>query len=181
MEPNLDPNTEPKKEPWDIKTMDDLRAAMNSPEIQEANKEFSKKYLKANRPKSLAVVICSVAAVLLLMSLTNHKASSVTPVALRTAEQVECSLDGYDAISSPAVLTTQQREALLELLNGVKVQRQGGADASTASLPACTFTAGEDTFTLTASGLLVTSDNTYEILSPDADEVWAQLTDILAS
>ena len=177
----MEPNTEPKKEPWEIETMDDLRAAMNSPEIKAANEELSKKYLKANRPKSIAVVVIAAVALFAIISLSSHKASNVTPVALRTSEQVECSLAGYDAISSPTVLTTQQREALLELLNGVKVQRQGGADAATASLPACTFTAGEDTFTLTASGLLVTSDNTYEILSPGAEDVWARLTDVLTS
>ena len=72
-------------EPKKIESMDDLRAAMNDPEIQAASKEFSKKYLKANRPKSLAVVIFAVTAILLMMGLSNHKASSVTPVALRTA------------------------------------------------------------------------------------------------
>ena len=48
-------------EPKKIESMDDLRAAMNDPEIQAASKEFSKKYLKANRPKSLAVVLFAVA------------------------------------------------------------------------------------------------------------------------
>lgn len=176
----MEPNTEPKKEPWEINSMDDLRAAMNSPEIQEANKAFSKKYLKANRPKSLAVVICSVAAVLLLMSLTSHKASSVTPVALRTADQVEFSLEGYDAVSSPAVLTTQQRDALMELLDSAKVKRLSTYDDSM-PVPNCVFTADGSSFTLTYDGLLLTSDNAYEILSPGADEVWTRLTDILAS
>ena len=62
MEPKLEPNTEPKKEPWEINSMDDLRAAMNRPEIKAANKEFSKKYLKANRPKSIAVVVVALVA-----------------------------------------------------------------------------------------------------------------------
>ena len=177
----MEPNTEPKKEPWEIETMDDLRAAMNSPEIKAANKEFSKKYLKANRPKSMAVVVIALVALFAIISLSSHKASNVTPVALRTAEQVEASLEAADAASDPTVLTPQQRDALLELLNGVKVKRQGGAYTLSMPLPACTFTAGEDTFTLTASGLLLTADNTYEILSPEADAVWTQLTDILAS
>ena len=179
MEPKLEPNTEPKKEPWEINSMDDLRAAMNRPEIKAANKEFSKKYLKANRPKSIAVVVVALVALFAIISFSSHKASNVTPVTLRTAEQVDYSLEGADTAS--AALTAQQRDALLDLLGQVKVKRQGGAYTGAMPLPVCTFTAGADTFTLTSSGLLVTSDNTYEILSPGAEDVWARLTDVLTS
>ncbi len=109
-------NMEPKK----LETMDDVRAAMNDPEVQAANKAFSKKYLKANRPKSLAVVIFSIAAIFLIMSLSGHKASSVTPVLLRTAETVTVGR-GSDHAGTP--LTQEQRDALLELLGSVKVKR----------------------------------------------------------
>ena len=100
-------------EPKKIESMDDLRAAMKDPEIQAANKAFSKKYLKANRPKSLAVISLAIIAVFLLMTLSSHKASSVTPTALRTAEEVSWSLDGQ----AEAVLTAQQREDLISLLD----------------------------------------------------------------
>ena len=99
-------------EPKKIESMDDLRAAMNDPEIQAASKEFSKKYLKANRPKSLAVVIFAVTAILLMMGLSNHKASSVTPVALRTADAVTVVLaDDTSDAAEPQTLTGEQREA----------------------------------------------------------------------
>ena len=111
-------------EPKKIESMDDLRAAMNDPEIQAASKEFSKKYLKANRPKSLAVVIFAVTAILLMMGLSNHKASSVTPVALRTADAVTVVLaDDTSDAAEPQTLTGEQREALLELLGSIKVKR----------------------------------------------------------
>ena len=45
----------------------------------------------------------------------------------------------------------------------------------------CLFTAGEDQFTITSTGYLLTDSNSYRFLSPEAEEVWQQLTALLAS
>ena len=165
-------------EPKKIESMDDLRAAMNDPEIQAASNEFSKKYLKANRPKSLAVVIFAVTAILLMMGLSNHKASSVTPVALRTADAVTVVLaDDTSDAAEPQTLTGEQREALLELLGSIKVKR-AAENPEVLPVPCYQFSAGEDskdTFTITAGGNLITSSNCYEFVSSSRDEVWARL------
>ena len=165
-------------EPKKIESMDDLRAAMNDPEIQAASKEFSKKYLKANRPKSLAVVIFAVTAILLMMGLSNHKASSVTPVALRTADAVTVVLaDDTSDAAEPQTLTGEQREALLELLGSIKVKR-AAENPEVLPVPCYQFSAGEDskdTFTITAGGNLITSRNCYEFVSSSPDEVWSRL------
>ena len=165
-------------EPKKIESMDDLRAAMKDPEIQAANKEFSKKYLKANRPKSLAVVIFAVTAILLMMGLSNHKASSVTPVALRTADAVTVVLaDDTSDAAEPQTLTGEQREALLELLGSIKVKR-AAENPEVLPVPCYQFSAGEDskdTFTITAGGNLITSSNCYEFVSSSPDEVWSRL------
>ena len=165
-------------EPKKIESMDDLRAAMNDLEIQAASKEFSKKYLKANRPKSLAVVIFAVTAILLMMGLSNHKASSVTPVALRTADAVTVVLaDDTSDAAEPQTLTGEQREALLELLGSIKVKR-AAENPEVLPVPCYQFSAGEDskdTFTITAGGNLITSSNCYEFVSSSPDEVWSRL------
>lgn len=165
-------------EPKKIESMDDLRAAMNDPEIQAASKEFSKKYLKANRPKSLAVVIFAVTAILLMMGLSNHKASSVTPVALRTADAVTVVLaDDTSDAAEPQTLTGEQREALLELLGSIKVKR-AAENPEVLPVPCYQFSAGEDskdTFTITAGGNLITSSNCYVFVSSSPDEVWSRL------
>ena len=165
-------------EPKKIESMDDLRAAMNDPEIQAASKEFSKKYLKANRPKSLAVVIFAVTAILLMMGLSNHKASSVTPVALRTADAVTVVLaDDTSDAAEPQTLTGEQREALLELLGAIKAKR-AAENPEVLPVPCYQFSAGEDskdTFTITAGGNLITSSNCYEFVSSSPDEVWSRL------
>lgn len=165
-------------EPKKIESMDDLRAAMSDPEIQAASKEFSKKYLKANRPKSLAVVIFAVTAILLMMGLSNHKASSVTPVALRTADAVTVVLaDDTSDAAEPQTLTGEQREALLELLGSIKVKR-AAENPEVLPVPCYQFSAGEDskdTFTITAGGNLITSSNCYEFVSSSPDEVWSRL------
>ena len=165
-------------EPKKIESMDDLRAAMNDPEIQAASKEFSKKYLKANRPKSLAVVIFAVTAILLMMGLSNHKASSVTPVALRTADAVTVVLAGDTSdAAEPQTLTGEQREALLELLGSIKVKR-AAENPEVLPVPCYQFSAGEDstdTFTITAGGNLITSSNCYVFVSSSPDEVWSRL------
>ena len=165
-------------EPKKIESMDDLRAAMNDPEIQAASKEFSKKYLKANRPKSLAVVIFAVTAILLMMGLSNHTASSVTPVALRTADAVTVVLaDDTSDAAEPQTLTGEQREALLELLGSIKVKR-AAENPEVLPVPCYQFSAGEDskdTFTITAGGNLITSSNCYEFVSSSPDEVWSRL------
>ena len=168
-------------EPKKIESMDDLRAAMNDPEIQAASKEFSKKYLKANRPKSLAVVIFAVTAILLMMGLSNHKASSVTPVALRTADAVTVVLaDDTSDAAEPQTLTGEQREALLELLGSIKVKR-AAENPEVLPVPCYQFSAGEDskdTFTITAGGNLITSSNCYEFVSCSPVEVWSRLESI---
>ena len=165
-------------EPKKIESMDDLRAAMNDPEIQAASKEFSKKYLKANRPKSLVVVILAMTAVFLMIGLSQHKASSVTPVALRTADAVTVVLaDDTSDAAEPQTLTGEQREALLELLGSIKVKR-AAENPEVLPVPCYQFSAGEDskdTFTITAGGNLITSSNCYEFVSSSPDEVWSRL------
>lgn len=165
-------------EPKKIESMDDLRAAMNDPEIQAASKEFSKKYLKANRPKSLVVVILAMTAVFLMIGLSQHKASSVTPVALRTGDAVTVVLaDNASDAAEPRTLTGEQREALLELLGSIKVER-ASENPEVLPLPYYQFSAGEDSkdsFTITASGKLITSTSCYEVASSSPDQVWSQL------
>lgn len=161
-------------EPKKIESMDDLRATMKDPEIQAANKAFSKKYLKANRPKSLAVISLAIIAVFLLMTLSSHKASSVTPTALRTAEEVSWSLDGQ----AETVLTAQQREDLISLLDGVKVKRLMGGQEGQPDAPALCFTAGGDSFTLTRGGQLYTDSSVYTF--SDGEEVWSRLDALLS-
>ncbi|QUO39413.1 hypothetical protein KFE19_08030 [Dysosmobacter sp. Marseille-Q4140] len=158
-------------------TAEDLRAAMEDPEVQAVNQALSRRFLKNNRPKSLAVVIFFVAALLLMLRLSDLSASSVTPSALRTAETVEACLDG----ASPQVLTDQQREALLDLLDQAKVKRATGTIDTTPSKDSCVFTAGEDQFTLTSDGWLLTEKNTYDILTFTPEEFWSQLETLLAS
>ena len=78
---------------------EDLRAAMESPEVKAFDARLSKKYLKNNRPKSLVVVILLVGAVLLLLGLSSHKASSVTPA----EEKVDISRIIADAASRSGI------------------------------------------------------------------------------
>lgn len=158
-----------------IQSMDDLREAMNSPEVQEANRELSKRFLKNNRPKSLAVVVFATAAALTLLALSGHKASNVTPVSLRTAETVELCLE--DRVC--ARLSDAQRDALVELLDSVKVKRLTEATVAP-DQEVCTITAGEDQFTLTSGGQLLTADNAYACTSPAPEEIWAQLTALVS-
>lgn len=158
-------------------TAEDLRAAMEDPEVQAVNQALSRRFLKNNRPKSLAVVIFFVAALLLMLRLSDLSASSVTPSALRTAETVEACLDG----AAPQVLTDQQREALLDLLDQAKVKRATGTIDTTPSKGSCVFTAGEDQFTLTSDGWLLTEKNAYDILTFTPEEFWSQLETLLAS
>lgn len=157
-------------------TAEDLRAAMEDPEVQAVNQALSRRFLKNNRPKSLAVVICFVAALLLMLRLSDLSASSVTPSALRTAETVEACLDG----AAPQVLTDLQREALLDLLDQAKVKRGTGTTDATPSKDSCVFTAGEDQFTLTSDGWLLTEKNAYAIQPPASETLWAQLETLLA-
>lgn len=156
---------------------EDLRAAMESPEVKAFDARLSKKYLKNNRPKSLVVVILLVGAVLLLLGLSSHKASSVTPAALRTAQSVTACLNGGETFT----LSSQQREDLLDLLGQVKVERVTGTIDTSQPEGSCLFTAGEDQFTTTSTGYLLTDSNPYRFLSPEAEEVWQQLTALLAS
>ncbi len=157
-------------------TAEDLRAAMEDPEVQAVNQALSRRFLKNNRPKSLAVVIFFVAALLLLLRLSDLSASSVTPSALRTAETVEACLDGAE----PQVLTGQQREDLLDLLDQAKVKRVTGTIDTSQPGESCVFTAGEDQFTLTSDGWLLTAKNAYAIQPPALETFWDQLGAVLA-
>lgn len=154
---------------------EDLRAAMESPEVKAFDARLSKKYLKNNRPKSLVVVVLLVGAVFLLLGLSSHKASSVTPTSLRTAQSVTVSLNG----GAEFTLSSQQREDLLDLLDQVKVERITGTIDSAQPEGSCIFTSGEDQFAITSAGYLLTDSNPYHFLSPEAEEVWQQLTALL--
>lgn len=169
-------------EPKKLETMDDLRAAMNDPEIQAANKEFSKKYLKANRPKSLAVVILSVIAIFLLISLSPHKASSVTPTSLRTAEVVEVTASGQ---SEAAPLSAQQREDLIALLSQLQVKRdeKNADEFLSAEHLRFTFANNEpdDWFAIDRAGYLYKVNQCYALSGMEADAIWAQLQAICGS
>ena len=154
---------------------EDLRAAMESPEVKAFDARLSKKYLKNNRPKSLVVVVLLVGAVFLLLGLSSHKASSVTPASLRTAQSVTASLNG----GAEFTLSSQQREELLDLLGQVKVERVTGTVDTAQPEGSCVFTAEEDQFTITSTGYLLTDSNPYRFLSPEAEEVWQQLTELL--
>lgn len=154
---------------------EDLRAAMESPEVKAFDARLSKKYLKNNRPKSLVVVVLLVGAVFLLLGLSSHKASSVTPASLRTAQSVTASLNG----GAEFTLSSQQREDLLDLLGQIKVERVTGTVDTAQPEGSCVFTAEEDQFTITSIGYLLTDSNPYRFLSPEAEEVWQQLTELL--
>lgn len=152
-------------EPRKIESMDDLRAAMNDPEIQAANKEFSKKYLKANRPKSLAVVALSLIAVFLLISLSSHKASSVTPVALRTADTAYVSSVSLSSERSDHELSAQQREDLITLLGQLRARRseKNSDEFMLTEHLFFTFSGGEadDWFAIDRDGYLYVVNNCY--------------------
>lgn len=158
-----------------IETMDDLRAAMNSPEVKALNKEMSRKYLKNNRPKSILVAIFFAMGLFALIALSGHKASSVTPASLRTAQSVTASLNG----GAEFTLSSQQREGLMDLLGQIKVERVTGTVDTAQPEGSCVFTAEEDQFTITSTGYLLTDSNPYHFLSPEAEEVWQQLTELL--
>lgn len=164
-------------EPKKIETMDDLRAAMNDPELQAAQKEFSKKYLKANRPKSLAVVVVGIVALFLIISFSSHKAASVTPVALRTAETVEVSAAPDHSDQHP--LSDQQREALIALLESVKVRRSEKESDEFLKTEHLYFTFAndepDDWFAVDPAGNLYVVNNCYALADGDGDALWSQL------
>lgn len=160
-----------------LETMDDLRAAMESPAVTAANRELSRRFLKNNRPKSLLVAALAVAAVFLMLGLSSHKASSVTPAALRTAETVTISWNGHAAVP----LSAGQREALLALLGQTKVERAVGIIDDSLPENHCVITAGEEAFTLTSGGWLLTERNPYALVSPGPEAFWSRLEDLLAA
>lgn len=166
-------------EPRKIESMDDLRAAMNDPEIQAANKEFSKKYLKANRPKSLAVVALSLIAVFLLISLSSHKASSVTPVALRTADTAYVSSVSLSSERSDHELSAQQREDLIALLGQLRARRseKNPDEFMLTEHLFFTFSGGEadDWFAIDRDGYLYVVNNCYALSGMEAEAIWSQL------
>ena len=61
------------------------------------------------------------------------------------------------------------------------MERVTGTIDTTQPEGSCLFTAGEDQFTITSTGYLLTDSNSYRFLSPEAGEVWQQLTALLAS
>lgn len=166
-------------EPKKLETLDDLRAAMNDPEVQAANKEFSKKYLKANRPKSLAVVVLSMIAIFLLISLSSHKASSVTPVALRTADTAYVSSVSLSSERNDHELSSQQREDLLALLGRLRAKRsdKNPDEFMLTEHLFFTFSGGEadDWFAIDQDGYLYVVNNCYALSGMEADAIWSQL------
>lgn len=170
----MESNQSAQNQPSSV-TPADLQSAMESPEVKALDARLSKRYLKNNRPKSLVVVILLVGAVFLLLGLSSHKASSVTPASLRTAQSVTVSLNGGGEFT----LSSQQREDLLDLLGQIKVERVTGAIDTAQPEGSCVFTAGEDQFTITSAGYLLTDSNPYRFLSPEAQEIWGQLTALL--
>ena len=162
-----------------IETMDDLRALMNDPEVKAANKEFSKKYLKANRPKSIAVVIISLAAFCGVLSLSQIKIASVTPPQLRTAEEISIVWQDEGASTDPVILTDGQHEALIDLFEEMPVTRK--MDESVAedfALPAAELTAAEATVRISREGIMLIEDSIYTIDDPET--LWTEMEAILA-
>lgn len=169
-------------EPKKIESMDDPRAAMNDPGIQAANRGFFKNYLKANCPKSLAVVILSVTAIFLLIGLSSHKASSVTPVALRTADLVEvCAGASHSTSYSLHALSPQQRDDLITLLGQLRARRSG-KDPDEFMLTEHLFFifAGEsdDWFAIDREGYLYMESNCYALSGMEPDAIWSQTASI---
>jgi hypothetical protein len=156
-------------------TAEDLRAAMEDPEVQAVNQTLSRRFLKNNRPKSLAVVICFVAALLLLLRLSDLSASSVTPSALRTAETVEACLDG----AAPQVLTDQQREALLDLLDQAKVKRVTGTSTPPRRKTAV-FYCRRGPVHSHQRRLAADGEKPLRHTAPRSETLWAQLEALLA-
>lgn len=161
--------------------MDDLRAAMDT-EVRAVNARLSKKFLKNNRPRSLAVVLAAAAALLLLLALPSHKASSVTPVALRTAETVLASSQADGDGARP--LSPDQRQALLDLLDGVKVRR---ADRDPGRYSAGAYWRfrfqpqdPEAWFSLEEDGYLCVPGRSYQ-LTGDAAAFWDRLEAVLGA
>ena len=161
-----------------IETMDDIRALMNDPEIKAANKEISKKYLKANRPKSIMVVIISLAALCGIISLSQLKAASVTPPAFRTAEEISVVWQDETLAGEPVALTEQQHQALIELLSDTPVDRvlEEETEASVTP-PALEVLADETLFCISREGVFVVDDSIYTV--SDAEGLWTELETLL--
>lgn len=106
-----------------LKSLDDIRAVLNDPEVQAADKELSKKRLNANHSRGLAEVLLFISASLLIISLSSRKASSVAPVVLGRADAVYVFSVSLSSEANDHALAARRREALLDLLGQLKVQR----------------------------------------------------------
>ncbi len=165
-------------------SLDNIRAGLDGPGGQAANREPSKKYLKANRPKSLAVAILSILALFLIISLFPHKASSVTPAALQRADAVYVSSISLSPEASDHALTAQQREALLDLLGQLKVQRseKNSDEFLKARHLFFSFSSDgpDDWFAMDEAGYLYKVNKCYALTGMEASGIWAQLNAICA-
>jgi len=167
-----------------IETMDDLRNAMNDPDVVAANKAMSKKFLKANRPKSFMLVIAFLAALFLLIDMSSHKVYNVTPPTLRTTGTAMVATG--DA-SSPwttkelQTLTAEQQNLLVELLGTVKA-KHSGTETDFTQAPHIYFYCGnddpDDWFAFDQNGNLYLDSSTYEITKGDNTDLWIQLHEV---
>ena len=160
----------------ELHTLQDVRDALNDPEVKAANERMSKKYLKNNRPKSLAVVFVGVAFAFLMLTLINHKVSSVTPPSLRTSEAVELVWNDGTADAPARTLTAEERDALVELLSGYQVERLDGGDYKTQSHVYATCGEGDaDWFAIDAQGGVYVDEHVYTVKDNGGAALYAAL------
>lgn len=168
-----------------IESMDDLRAAMESPEMIAANAVVRKKYLKANRPKSFMLVIAFLAALFLLIDMSSHKIQNITPPSLRSTGIAHVATG--DAASpwtekELQALTGEQQNSLVELLGTFKAKHSGNAVDFT-QVPHIYFYCGgeddsEDWFAFDKEGNIYLDTSTYELTKGDSTELWNQLHEV---
>ena len=160
----------------ELRTLQDVRDALNDPEVKAANERMSKKYLKNNRPKSLAVVIVGAAVAFLLLTLINHKVSSVTPPSLRSSEAVELVWNDGTADAPARTLTAGERDALVELLSAYQVERVD--DGGYQGVPHVYAVCGEDDgdwFAIDAQGGVYVEEHFYTVKDNGGAELYAAL------
>ena len=167
-----------------IETMDDLRAAMNDPDVIAANAVMRKKYLKANRPKSFMLVIAFLAALFLLIDMSSHKIHNVTPPTLRSTGTAMVATGDASApwtTKELQTLTYEQQDALVELLGNFRVKHGSGA-ADFTQTPHIYFYCGnddpDDWFAFDQEGHLYLDTTTYNLTKGDANELWTQLHEV---
>ena len=162
----------------ELRTLQDVRDALNDPEVKAANEQMSKKYLKNNRPKSLALVFAGVAVAFLMLILINHKVSSVTPPSLRSCEAVELTWSDGAAEAPVRTLSAQERDALVELLSDYQVERADGAGYE--SQPHVYAVCGEgenDWFVIDHQGGVYVDGHAYTVKDNGGAALYAALED----